>query len=395
MKFLFVYTQKGIFDIAFALKSMGHSLVVMDDTPVVADTTKPQPYLCAVRERLLSEPFDYVITYLYVPQLSDLCEELQVLYISWIYDSPLLSVFHRSIYNSCNRIFIFDECFANRLIQIGIDHVYHLPLAANVERLDRLEITEKDRLQFTSEISFVGTLYEKNMYNEFHHVLPDEILIPTNRLLLNALCNWHEPRQWPLLPDGILQELQKLGAESDQLDEFDFPEEYYWGIQLLYRKLAEMERITALDTLAETHPVDLYTRSFSDQIGILRVHEPVDYYTQLGKIYKLSKINLNLTLPTIESGVPQRIYDILGAGGFCLTNAQPELSSFFEIGRDLVVFHDLGELKQLADYYLTHDEERLAIARHGYETVSNYYSYEKILQQVIYICEESKKEDIQ
>lgn len=36
MKFLFVYTQKGIFDIAFALKGMGHSLVVMDETAVQA-----------------------------------------------------------------------------------------------------------------------------------------------------------------------------------------------------------------------------------------------------------------------------------------------------------------------------------------------------------------------
>ena len=100
MKFLFVYTQKGIFDIAFALKGMGHSLVVMDETAVQADTTAHQPYLDTVRERLMAEHFDYVITYLYIPELSDICETCHTLYIAWVYDSPLLSVFHASVFSS-------------------------------------------------------------------------------------------------------------------------------------------------------------------------------------------------------------------------------------------------------------------------------------------------------
>ena len=392
MKFLFVYTQKGIFDIAFALKGMGHSLVVMDETAVQADTTAHQPYLNTVRERLMAEHFDYVITYLYIPELSDICETCHTLYIAWVYDSPLLSVFHASVYNSCNRIFIFDEQFCNRLHKIGIEHVYHLPLAANTLRADALAVTDEDRTRYSCDLSFVGSLYEHNMYNDFHSHLPEEILIPVNHFLLHELCNWKQPRQWPILPDAVLNRLHALHAESDQLMEFDFPEEYYWGIQLLSRKLAEMDRITALNTLAETHIVDLYTQSSGQLTENVRLHEPVDYYTELGKVYQLSKINLNFTLPTIESGIPQRIFDILAAGGFVLTNIQSEMSDYFDPGQDFAVYHDLDELKTLTDYYLTHEAERRTIALHGQETVRTNYTYEKILQQVIFICEESRKD---
>ena len=138
---------------------MGHSLVVMDETAVQADTTAHQPYLDTVRERLMAEHFDYVITYLYIPELSDICETCHTLYIAWVYDSPLLSVFHASVYNSCNRIFIFDEQFCNRLHKIGIEHVYHLPLAANTLRADALAVTDVDRTRYSCDLSFVGSLY--------------------------------------------------------------------------------------------------------------------------------------------------------------------------------------------------------------------------------------------
>ena len=68
------------------------------------------------------------------------------------------------------------------------------------------------------------------------------------------------------------------------------------------------------------------------------------------------------------------------------------MSDYFDPGQDFAVYHDLDELKTLTDYYLTHEEERRAIALHGQETVRTNYTYEKILQQVIFICEESRKD---
>ena len=51
------------------------------------------------------------------------------------------------------------------------------------------------------------------------------------------------------------------------------------------------------------------------------------------KIFKCSKINLNMTLRSIKSGIPQRAFDIMGCGGFLMSNYQPELQNISYPGR--------------------------------------------------------------
>ena len=66
-----------------------------------------------------------------------------------------------------------------------------------------------------------------------------------------------------------------------------------------------------------------------------------------------------------------RIFDVLGAGGFLLTNYQEELEDYFEIGKDLVCYSSEEDLLQKTAYYLEHDEERKQIARNGYLKVKS------------------------
>ena len=60
--------------------------------------------------------------------------------------------------------------------------------------------------------------------------------------------------------------------------------------------------------------------------------------------------------------------DVLGAGGFLLTNFQPELLMYFENEKDLVYYDSLDDM-QKAKYYLTHEDERIEIAKNGHEKV--------------------------
>ena len=54
--------------------------------------------------------------------------------------------------------------------------------------------------------------------------------------------------------------------------------------------------------------------------------------------YQNNKINLNISLKGIEGGTPQRVMDILGAGGFALTSYCPETAELFEEDKELVMF---------------------------------------------------------
>ena len=59
------------------------------------------------------------------------------------------------------------------------------------------------------------------------------------------------------------------------------------------------------------------------------------------------------------------------------------MPEFFEIGKDLVAYESMEDLKAKCDYYLKHEDERMEIANHGYETVKNLHTYDTRLIQMI------------
>ena len=65
----------------------------------------------------------------------------------------------------------------------------------------------------------------------------------------------------------------------------------------------------------------------------------------------------------------------MGSGGFLLTNYQTDFLEHFEPGVDFVYYDSYDDLLQKTEYYLTHEEERKAVARNGYEKVKKYHTY--------------------
>lgn len=99
-------------------------------------------------------------------------------------------------------------------------------------------------------------------------------------------------------------------------------------------------------------------------------------------IFHQSKINLNITLRSILSGIPLRCLDIMGAGGFLLSNYQPELAEYFENGKEMVMYESQYDLLNKIDYYLSHEEEREEIARCGRIKIEKEFSYSKALPKI-------------
>ena len=102
-------------------------------------------------------------------------------------------------------------------------------------------------------------------------------------------------------------------------------------------------------------------------------------------IFRESKINLNITLRSIQSGIPLRALDIMGAGGFLISNYQPELAEQFEDGKELVLYGGLDELLDKVMYYLSHERERQEIAYSGFQKVHKSFSYETQVRKMMEI----------
>ena len=85
------------------------------------------------------------------------------LYLCLTVDSPVIEFYNDAIKNPYNRIFIFDQLSYLDFHEQNPDHIFHLPLAANVTRTDKLfETTPSDiRKKYQCDISFIGSTYEE------------------------------------------------------------------------------------------------------------------------------------------------------------------------------------------------------------------------------------------
>jgi spore maturation protein CgeB len=100
-------------------------------------------------------------------------------------------------------------------------------------------------------------------------------------------------------------------------------------------------------------------------------------------VFNNAKINLNITLRAIETGLPLRIFDICAAGGFLLTNYQEELPEYFEIGKEAEYYGSRDELMDKCAYYLTHENERTRIAQAGLERIQKQHTWRHRVAQII------------
>lgn len=79
-----------------------------------------------------------------------------------------------------------------------------------------------------------------------------------------------------------------------------------------------------------------------------------------------TKINLNFST---SDGASDRVYKILAAGGFLLTNDWVGRENDFKNERDLVIFSDIDDLNRKIDTYLHDENERNKIAKSGLQKV--------------------------
>jgi spore maturation protein CgeB len=108
----------------------------------------------------------------------------------------------------------------------------------------------------------------------------------------------------------------------------------------------------------------------------------VHYEKEMPLVFRHSRINLNITLRSIQNGIPLRAMDIMGAGGFLLTNYQNDFTMHFVQGEDYVCYESQEDMMDKIDYYLKHEKERKEIAKNGQKKVCREHTYKKRLGEI-------------
>jgi len=86
---------------------------------------------------------------------------------------------------------------------------------------------------------------------------------------------------------------------------------------------------------------------------------------------EVSKSRINLNFCTDE-GASDRVYKVMAAGGFLLSNDWKNREKYLTDGIDCVIFHDMKDLNEKINYYLENEEKRNKIAHAGLKSVQSY-----------------------
>ncbi|MBU1007663.1 glycosyltransferase [Candidatus Dependentiae bacterium] len=107
------------------------------------------------------------------------------------------------------------------------------------------------------------------------------------------------------------------------------------------------------------------------------------------KLYSQSKINLGLSTCGETHLKKNRImqirlrdFEVPMAGGFYMTEYMQELEEFFEIGKEIVCYHNKNDLVDKIKYYLKHDNQREKIRRAGQARCLKDHTWHKRFEMV-------------
>lgn len=334
-----------------------------------------------IANAILQENVDVVFSFNFFPVVATAVHVCRKKYISWIYDCPTSLLFSMSVFFPENYIFHFDSSQVERMRKDGIEHAFYLPLASNYEEYDSMIPDEETIQKYKADIAMIGSMYRNKywMFKKYEHY-NDYI-----RGYLDALVKAQEELygvdilENALTPD-IMKEIMKfVPLSQDKGDAYDTPQWNFANYYLSARVTAN-ERERYLKALSRKYDVAVYTADSTEHIENVRNMGVAEYYNEAPYVMKSAKINLNITLHSIHTGIPLRVMDVMGCGGFLMSNYQADLCYEFEAGKDFVLFENIEDAVEKAGYYLMHEEERRRIARNGYMKVKKKHGFMKKCQ---------------
>lgn len=339
-----------------------------------SDWEDDEKFLGLFERQLTNECYRCVLSANFSPFISKLCEDKQIPYIAWIYDSPIPIKDFSVLKNSYTKIYLFDRGQAEEFQKDGIQ-AEHMPLAVDPGLFD-LNVPAKVREDYDTDVSLVGRLYSKE-YLQYKESLNKYF----QGYLEGMVCAQMKIYGGYLMPELITQTLldqinMNTAKEGIQISEYTLE-------HLLACEVTGRERYTALAALSEYYRTDLYATEKDERLKKVRYRGYADYRTQIPLVFSKSRINLNISMKSIRTGVPLRVLDIMGCGGFVLSNYQEELAEYFVPGEECAVYENLEDLYAKTQFYLVHDAERERIACNGFEKVKRDFTFEDRIKRMI------------
>lgn len=365
-----------------ALISRGHKLITLQFP--ASDNCKNNPELCELLVKsIMQTKVNACFSINFFPIVAIACKACNIKYISWTYDSPYSFLYSDTIFFETNYAFVFDYEEVRSLTQLGVNTVYHLPMAVPQKGYSFISFSATRGYKSSYDITMIGS-----MYSEKKHRLIDRLskVSPYTSGYIDGLMNMQTFLYGADIITNALSEsvIDNINSVAPLLNPNDELQSKAWTYSryFLCREITRRERFEALKRLSCEHNTFLFTHEETPELPNVKNYGSIDYLSEAPTVMHNSKINLNISLRSIQSGIPLRAFDILGSGGFLLTNYQEELMSIGKPDFDYVYFESPDDLSDKASFYLAHDDIRAKIAKSGQKKVYENHTYNHRIAEI-------------
>ena len=143
------------------------------------------------------------------------------------------------------------------------------------------------------------------------------------------------------------------------------------------------------DILKTNHDVAIYGRGWEEFIDEKYVKGYFISNDRLHKYYSSCKILLNDHWKEMrdEDFPSNRLFDALACGTFVISDKIPSADTLFE--GCIVTYEDVDDLNEKINYYLTHEDERVKIAKKGQKIVLENHTFDNRIIKIMSILKET------
>jgi len=335
-----------------ALENIGYTIAVRDEKELSLQKLARMLNLPPERSDLPAHPkLFFSINFLGLDDCGELFSLLHgkgIPVVVWCVDnvwnllSGLRSDFWKELY-----LFVTDPSFIPGLRMHGAKHVAYLPLATSPATFFSLP-NDVDASPPHHPVVFVGrsAFPDKKRFFVGQH-LSENTLSAAKQIMKNGTRPdffwWLEKLGLPNSPlwPGSLARRASFGAEEMSLA---------W-------KIAWLQAAAPLGLAIYGDQGWQHCFPPGDNNGLILL-PPVDYYTDLRKIYAIAPFSLNMVSFLLPHGLNQRHFDIWATGGFCLTDNSPGLDLFPKELTEPITCNTPAELPDKVVYFGKNPKEK-------------------------------------
>ncbi len=372
------------------LEDLGHEVLYFEPSNFGSYEQAVQYFLSNV----IYQPIDYCIingspTFLesYLPETDE--------YLFELIDAKTIFIHHDDISNKLtNKSNSYSPFTWQRLKCLKHKSIHFCLEYSNFLDLKFLDFEQVYPITHASEFNFIKSPQDTSYNLSFvGHILPnlkDEFSsVSCSHLLAADFWNRLVKLDKKLKPAAISFANQSIDLDKN----LDFFEQKFFYIAALHivTPCFRGELLTRLITRLNNLNLDIfggdpgYIHNLpSNQIidNPYVTYHPVTNYSETQYIYANSKINLNITSLQFDDAVVNRVIDVGAVGGFILTDWKPGLQKITSVHQE-ISYRTIDELAYKINYYLTHEDERIAVAEKLHQDIVNKCTYNHVINYIL------------